>query len=107
MRALAVDHVSRVPLLPDVPTLTELGYADNPTRAFFGLVAPAGTPAAIIARVRHEVAGIVEEPAFRLRQMTDRGLAPVADTPAEFAAFLHAYRLAAAQVVKEAGLEPQ
>jgi tripartite-type tricarboxylate transporter receptor subunit TctC len=107
MRALAVDHTSRVTLLPDTPTLMELGYSDNPTRAFFGLVAPAGTPAAIIARFRDEAARIIAEPEFRKRNMLDRGLAPIGDKPEEFAAFLARYRLAAEQVIKESGLEPQ
>ena len=54
--------MSRVPLLPEAPTLIELGYPDNPTRAFFGLVAPAGTPAAIIGRIHEETARIIAEP---------------------------------------------
>jgi tripartite-type tricarboxylate transporter receptor subunit TctC len=107
MTALAVDHTARVPLLPQIPTLIEIGYPDNPTRAFFGLVAPAGTPAAIIARIRDEAARIIAEPEFRKRHMIDRGLAPIADTPEEFARFLTNYRVAAERVVKEAGLEPQ
>ncbi len=107
MRALAVDHVSRVPLLPDAPTLIELGYPDNPTRAFFGLVAPAGTPGAIIGRIREETARIIAEPEFRNRHMIERGLAPIGDTSEQFAAFLARYRVAAEQVIRESGVEPQ
>jgi tripartite-type tricarboxylate transporter receptor subunit TctC len=107
IRALAVDHTRRVPLLPDVSTLIELGYPDNATRAFFGLVAPAGTPAAIIGRIREESARIIQEPEFRKRNMIDRGLAPIGDTPEQFAAFLARYRTAAEHVIKEAGVEPQ
>jgi tripartite-type tricarboxylate transporter receptor subunit TctC len=107
MTALAVDHTARVPLLPDVPTLIELGYPDNPTRAFFGLVAPAGTPPPIIQKIRDEAARIIAEPEFRKRHMIDRGLAPIADTPEAFARFVANYRAAAERVVKEAGLEPQ
>jgi tripartite-type tricarboxylate transporter receptor subunit TctC len=107
MTALAVDHTARVTLLPQVPTLIELGYPDNPTRAFFGLVAPVGTPPAIIRRFRDEAARIMAEPDFRKRHMVDRGLAPIADTPEEFAQFLATYRAGAERVVKEAGIEPQ
>jgi tripartite-type tricarboxylate transporter receptor subunit TctC len=107
MTALAVDHSERVPLLPEVPTLTELGYPDNPTRAFFGLVAPSGTPKPIIEKIRDETARIIADPEFRKRHMVDRGLAPVGDTPEQFGAFLAKYRAAAAEVVKEAGIEPQ
>jgi len=106
MTALAVDSVSRSPALPDVPTLTELGYRDT-LRSFWGLLAPARTPQAIIHEVREEVARVVADPAFRERQMIDRGLEPVASTPEEFAAFLRRDRAAAARVVKEAGIEPQ
>lgn len=106
MTALAVDHTERLPILPDVPTLVELGYPDNPTRSFFGLVAPAGTPKPIIDKVRDEVARIVAEPEFRKRHMTDRGLAPIADTPEAFARFLQNYRAASERLVREAGLEP-
>ena len=107
MTALAVDHSERVPLLPEVPTLQELGYPDNPTRAFFGLVAPSGTPKPIIDRIRDETARVIADPEFRKRHMTDRGLAPVGDTPEQFGQFLATYRAAAADVVKEAGIEPQ
>jgi tripartite-type tricarboxylate transporter receptor subunit TctC len=96
-----------VPLLPDAPTLIELGYPDSSTRAFFGLVAPTGTPAAIIGKIREESARIIEEPEFRRRNMIDRGLAPIGDTSEQFAAFLARYRTAAEHVIKEAGVEPQ
>ena len=107
MTALAVDHSERVPLLPEVPTLLELGYPDNPTRAFFGLVAPSGTPQPIIQKIRDETARVIADPEFRKRHMVDRGLAPIGDTPGEFGAFLAKYRAAAADVAKEAGIEPQ
>jgi len=51
-------------VLPDVPTLLELNYPDNPTRAFFGLVAPTGTPDPIIRKLRDEIASIAATPAF-------------------------------------------
>src|SRR5262245_8034383 len=105
--ALAVDSFRRSPILPDVPTLLELRYPDNPTRAFFGLVAPTGTPDAIIRRLRDEIAAVVAMPAFRDKHMVQRGLDPSVDTPEEFARFLADYRVASARVVKEAGLEPQ
>jgi tripartite-type tricarboxylate transporter receptor subunit TctC len=106
MTALAVDSVNRSPALPDVPTLTELGYRDT-LRSFWGLLAPARTPKAIILEVREEIARVVADPAFRDRQMIDRGLDPVVGTPEEFARFLRQDRAAAARVAKEAGIEPQ
>src|SRR5262245_16998228 len=61
MRALVVDTDARSPLLPDVPTLREIGYTGP---AYFGLVAPAGTPKPIINKLRDIVAGIGSDPAF-------------------------------------------
>ena len=106
MVALAVDSVERSPLFPNASTLAELGYPGLP-RTFLALVAPAGTPGPIIAKVHHDVAGIMNEPEFRKRHVTDRGLAPVVDTPAQFAEFLQRDRAATGALMKEAGLEPQ
>jgi len=52
MTALAIDSEHRSPLIPDVPTLRELGYRGDITQVYFGLVAPAGTPAPIITRAQ-------------------------------------------------------
>ncbi len=88
MVALAVDAVERSPLFPNAPTLSELGYADSLPGTYLALVVPAGTPPEIIAKVHADVADIMNEPNFRRRHVTDRGLAPVVDTPAQFAEFL-------------------
>jgi tripartite-type tricarboxylate transporter receptor subunit TctC len=93
--------------LPDVPTLTELGYGDNLTRLYFGIVAPAGTPGPIVHKLRDEFASIGAEPEFRQKHMVDVALEPVFDTPEEFASFLKQDRAASARLVKESGMEPQ
>jgi tripartite-type tricarboxylate transporter receptor subunit TctC len=107
MRGLAVDGAQRSPLFPDVPTLAELGYRGNLTRVYFGLVAPAGTPKAIIDRIREDVARIGNDPVFRKKQFIDRALEPILSTPEEFARFLVEDRATSERVVKEAGLQPQ
>jgi tripartite-type tricarboxylate transporter receptor subunit TctC len=107
MRGLAVDGAQRSPLFPDIPTLAELGYRGNLTRVYFGLVAPAGTPKAIIDRIRDDVARIGNDPAFRKKQLIDRALEPILNTPEEFARFLVEDRATSERVVKEAGLQPQ
>ena len=106
MVALAVDAVERSPLFPDAPTLSETGY---PTlaRTFLALAVPAGTPEPIIAKVYSDVTGIMSEPDFRKRQVIDRGLAPVLETPAQFAEFLQRERTTTNALVKEAGIDPQ
>ena len=83
---LLVDGAQRSPLFPDVPTLTESGYRGEHTRAFFGLLAPAGTPKDIVARLHDTIMSIVRDPAFARRHLIERGLEPVLNTPEEFAA---------------------
>jgi tripartite-type tricarboxylate transporter receptor subunit TctC len=107
MRGLAVDGAQRSPLFPEIPTLAELGYRGNLTRVYFGLVAPAGTPKAIIDKIRDDVARIGNDPAFRKKQLIDRALEPILNTPEEFARFLVEDRATSERVVKEAGLQPQ
>ena len=105
--ALAVDSKTRSPLLPDVPTLTELGYGGDLTRLYFGIVAPAGTPDPIIHKLRDVFAKIGDDPEFRQKRMIDMALEPVFDTPEQFSVFLKQDRAASARIVKEAGMEPQ
>jgi tripartite-type tricarboxylate transporter receptor subunit TctC len=107
MAALAIDSEHRSPLVPDVPTLRELGYRGDITQVYFGLVAPAGTPAPIIAGLNQEFVRIGTMPAFRSRNMVDLGLEPILDKPDDFARYLKENRVVAERVVKEAGLEPQ
>jgi tripartite-type tricarboxylate transporter receptor subunit TctC len=104
---LAVDGAARSPLFPDIPTLRELGYTEEITRQYFGVVAPAATPAPIIARLHDAIVEIMNEPEFRQRNLIDRGIEPIGDTPDAFARFLAQDRVLSERVVKEAGLQPQ
>jgi tripartite-type tricarboxylate transporter receptor subunit TctC len=107
VRPLAVDSAQRSPLIPNVPTLAELGYGDNLTRIYFGIVAPAGTSSAITHKLAAEIARIGALPEFRQKRLIDMGLEPVLSTPEEFAAFLKQDRAISERVVKESGLQPQ
>ena len=107
VRGLAIDSAARSLLFPDIPTLTELGYAPNPTRIYFGIVAPAGTPAPIVHKLRDEIAAIGSDPEFRRRRLIEMGLDPVFNTPEEFAAYLEQDRANAGRVVRESGLQTQ
>lgn len=104
---LAVEGPQRSPLFPNIPTLAELGYHGSLTYAYFGLVAPGGTPKPIIRKLRNEIASIGDDPAFRQKRMIDVGIVPIFDTPEEFARFLKQDRAAAQRVVQEAGIQPQ
>jgi tripartite-type tricarboxylate transporter receptor subunit TctC len=104
---ILVDSEKRSPLVPDAQTLGEIGFARDHTRAFFGLLAPAGTPRPIVDKIRNEIIRIVQEPAFTDRHLTQRGLEPVLNAPEEFRAFLIADRVRAQRIVKAAGIEPR
>lgn len=107
MNGLLVDGAVRSPLVPEIATLVETGYRDNLTRVYYGLVAPAGVAASIVHRLREEIADIMSVPGFRQRNLIERALEPIANTPEEFARFLQQDRLLSQQVVREAGLQPQ
>jgi tripartite-type tricarboxylate transporter receptor subunit TctC len=107
MNVLLFDGDRRLPLFPETPTLTELGYKGPLTRSYFALYAPAGTPREMLTKVAADVRAIAGEPEFRDKHFIQRGLEPVLNTPDEFAAFLKQDRLNAKKVVDEAGLVPQ
>jgi tripartite-type tricarboxylate transporter receptor subunit TctC len=107
MVALAVDAAERSPLFPNAPTLIELGYKDSVPRIYLAVVLPAGTPEEIVAKIHNDVAAVMNDPAFRKRHVTDRGLEPVVDSPADFAMFLERDRVRTGAMIKEAGIEPQ
>ncbi|MBP0623776.1 Bug family tripartite tricarboxylate transporter substrate binding protein [Cupriavidus consociatus] len=84
LRTIAVSGVSRSPLLPGVPTFKEQGYAGLERQGWFGLLAPAGTPASIIDKVSADVNNLMVVPAIRAR-MAEIGYVLVGGTPASFA----------------------
>jgi tripartite-type tricarboxylate transporter receptor subunit TctC len=104
---LVMDSAQRSPLFPDIPSMSELGYRGDFTRAYFGLYAPAGTPKPIVHKIRDEVARITSEPGFLDKHLVQRGLEPVLSTPDEFARFLKQDREIAGRIVRESGIAPQ
>ena len=104
---LMVDSDKRSPLFPNIPTIPEATQKSFASRAYFGLLAPAGTPKPIVARLQTEVARIIDRPDFRSRHLIERGLEPIVNKPEEFARLIKEDRVLAEQIVKEAGLEPQ
>jgi tripartite-type tricarboxylate transporter receptor subunit TctC len=107
MTPLVMLNNIRSPNFPDVPTLAETGYTGPPSRSWYGLFTPAGTPRPIVDKLAKEVAAIVSDAGFRERHLTARSLVPAINTPEEFAAEIRKDRALAQEVVKAAGLEPQ
>jgi tripartite-type tricarboxylate transporter receptor subunit TctC len=106
MTALVLTNNIRSPELPDVPTLADIGYKGAPSRTWYGLFAPPGTPQAIIDKLNAEVTRVVSDKAFADKFIISRSMVPALNTPAQFAAEIKADRDVARQVVKESGLDP-
>ena len=107
MTPLVMMNNIHSPNFPDVPTLEETGYHGPPSRGWYGLFAPAGTPRPIVDRLAKEVAAIVADPDFAQKQLKDRSLVGATDTPDEFAKLIADDRKVAEQVVKDAGMGPE
>lgn len=89
LRALAVTSPKRSTVTPDLPTVAELGYPGFEVRSWYGLLAPAKTPPAIVQRLQQEIAGVLRRPDVLERFASD-GIEPGGITPEEFTAFVAA-----------------
>ena len=107
MTPLVMMNNIKSPNFPDVPLLEETGYKGPPSRSWYGLFAPAGTPRPIVDKISKEVASIVGNPDFRARHLTARSLVSAINTPDHFAADMKRERPIAEKVVRDAGFEPQ
>ena len=103
LKAIAIAADRRSPLLPDVPTFKESGL-DYRTGTWFGLLAPAKTPDAIIATLHRQVVDILQEPAVRGR-IVEQGAEVVGSTPAEFRAFIKDETERLAAVIRNAKMQ--
>ena len=103
-RALAVTSPRRWPSVPELPTMIELGFKDFDSSAWFGLMAPAGTPQPIIEKLRQETVRILARADVRER-FDALGMEPIGNTPAEFAAVIAAEMPQWAKVIKDAGIK--
>lgn len=103
-RALAVTGAERSPQLPDVPTMAEAGIKDMVVTAWFGFVAPAGTPPAIINKIQQATKKVLEMPDIQKR-FAEMGGVPGGNTPAEFGAFMDKERESWRKIVEAAKLQ--
>lgn len=104
-RALAVTSGRRTPVLPDVPTMQEAGVRGYETDLWTGILAPAGTPAAVLSRLHSEIAQITA-----LTDVKDvlgrQGAVPASGTPQDFSAYMKTELAKWARVVKQASVRP-
>jgi len=102
LRALAVTSRARTAAAPEVPTMSEAGVPGYEASSWYGLLAPAGTPRAIIARLNAETVQVLRMDDVRER-LVGQGLDPVGDTPQEFAAKIREEILKWGRVVQASG----
>jgi tripartite-type tricarboxylate transporter receptor subunit TctC len=106
LRPLAVAAKSRMKLLPDVPTAAEGGVAGYEASSWFGIAAPAGTPAPIVERLHKEIVAAVRSPAMQER-FAKSGAELVGNTPQEFAAQIRTERVRWGEIIKAAGIKAE
>jgi tripartite-type tricarboxylate transporter receptor subunit TctC len=106
LRALGVTSARRAAAAPDIPTIAEAGLPGYESVQWYGLLAPAGTPRDIIARLHRESAVTLRVLDNRARLASD-GVEVVESSPEEFAVFLKAETVKMAKVVKAAGIQPE
>jgi tripartite-type tricarboxylate transporter receptor subunit TctC len=110
LRALAVSSLTRLPSLPDIPTLDEagahFGLKGFEAVGWYGIVAPAGTPREIVLRLNAEIRRAIGTPELRAR-LDAEGAIPAPDSPEAFAAFIASEIARWGTVVRRAGIEPQ
>jgi tripartite-type tricarboxylate transporter receptor subunit TctC len=102
VRALAVSTAKRSAAFPDLPTMAEAGVPGYEVTTWYGLVAPVGTPADIINKIRDQVVAALQTPEIRKR-LDDIGAEPGGMAPAQFAAFIASETAKWGKVIKDSG----
>lgn len=100
--AYAVTSPQRLSMLPDVPTVSESGLTGYDSTGWFGVVAPAGTPAPVIARLNAEITAALNDSEIKT-SMRNLGVEPAPGTAAEFEAYIKSETAKWAQVIKTSG----
>lgn len=104
LKVIGVSRATRVPLLPEVPTIAEQGIKGFESGTWQGLLVPAGTPSAVLARLSTELTRIIRSPEVRSR-LTSQGAEVYTMSPTEFSQFFDHERAKWAVVVKQSGVK--
>jgi tripartite-type tricarboxylate transporter receptor subunit TctC len=104
VKAIGVSSRKRDPNLPDVPTFAEAGLQDYEAMGWFGVVAPAGTPGAVIAKLNEAIVGALKDPVV-VERMRAIGAEPYPTSPEEFGRFIQSEIAKWGKVVAQAGLK--
>jgi tripartite-type tricarboxylate transporter receptor subunit TctC len=103
MIGVGSDHRSRE--FPDVPTISESGAPGFEAKSWFGLAAPAGTPADIIKKINKNVAKVLSDPAFAERYLAAQGLESIVSSPEQFVTFIRDETVKWGKVVRDANIK--
>ena len=106
LKLLAVTSPQRSALLPDLPTLREAGIAGVEADAWVGLIAPAGTPAPVLAKIHREVVAVLGEPEV-VAKLAPQFMVPVGNSPAQFRAVLKEEHDRWAPIIEERGIRAE
>ncbi len=106
LRMLAISSQKRYSRLPTLPTIAESGVKGYEAAQWYGVVAPTGTPPAIVSKLAGEINAIVAQPDVAER-FFGQGIEPAGSTPDQFAAFIRASVAKYAKLVKELGVKPE
>jgi tripartite-type tricarboxylate transporter receptor subunit TctC len=106
LRALAVTTAKRSSLFPELPTMAEAGLKGYETSTWGGLLAPAGTPKEVVAKLNAEVNKALAAPEVR-EKLAAAGIEPAGGTPQQFNDFIQSEMARWAKVAKSAGIQPE
>ena len=106
VRALAVTRIARSALFPELPTLDELGMKGFDLDAWAGIVTPAQTPPAIVARLNAELRKILDDPQIKSK-LGNVGFETISSSPAEFEEFMKVQLGKWGKMIKDAGIQPE
>jgi len=105
LRAIAVTTEERLPYLPDVPTIAELGFPGYEISSWQGVFAPAGTPKDVVAKINGELVRMLNVPEIH-RRISQEGADPVGSTPEGFATRVKNEITKWTKVIKTSGIQP-
>ena len=106
LKGLAVTHAKRSPALPDVPTLAEAGVKNGESGSWIALIAPAGTPAALVDKLAADVKAVVADPDMR-EKLIAQGAVPQASSPAELQKLIEADSARYGKIIRDKGLKAE
>lgn len=103
LRALAVGSLQRIAVIADIPTIAEPGVPGYQAGSWYGIVAPAGTPRAIVDRLSRETAAAIKSPEISSK-LTAEAVLPIGSSPEEFTAHIKDELARLTKVIREAGI---